>query len=216
MSFVTLTFLHFATHFALDIYHTLMLQPAYRISSIRHLQIAICPLLLYFILALGSGSIFVYTYLISEAGPDSMPTAIALLVSGVGGLSITLKAVLNPKQLGVNVDESATPAETFLGICAIVTRAPMYCARSIYPLAMVLANAGALLFVLNSFFDLGGFSVAAIVVSGVGAAGIVFPLFAYGLAFYGLFGIELIQLFSIFVGTRKRLHDDHAGFALQM
>ena len=191
---VVLSFLHFGTHFAMTLFPTLMKQPAYRIASIRHLQIAVSPLLLLFLAQLGFGLFYLYTAMSQNDYGSSFWEGLALLLCGVGGPFIALKAVLNPNHLGVNVDKRATPAETFLGIGAVVTRAPMYCARSIFPLAMILANVGAMLFLLNALgIDSIKLGMASSGMFGGGLVGICFPLFAYGLAFQGLFSIELIQ-----------------------
>jgi hypothetical protein len=194
----TLTVLHFATHFALELNQTLMVQPEFRVASIRQLQIAICPSLMTCISLLGTGTYFSYLHLTSEfSNEENLATGVFGLVSGLAGAFIILKAILNPNRLGVIVDESATPAETFLGISALLARAPMACARAIYPLSMVLANVCAIFFIGALFFGASPRPMlAALVTSYVATLGLFFPLYAYVFTLLCTFVIELIQ--SIF------------------
>lgn len=200
---VVLIFLHFATHSALTVSQSMMKNPIYKISSIRHLQIAATPLLLGGVGLLVWGVIAVFT---SVNMADMQSTAIGggIITIGLMLISIVLRSILNPSQLGVKIETSATSAETLLGINAVFTRSPLYGAQTLYPIAMAILSLASVLSIFAVLVKSMTFFMIVGVMLGVGLIGSVYPLIAYLVALSGLFSIELFQaIFEIRRNTSR-------------
>ena len=201
---ILLVGLHFATHWALSLSPSIMKNPMYSISSERHLHIMATPLML-----TGIG-VAIYGFLGLYEGFKGSSDSSVILTAGLsigGGLALivlTLRSVLNPAQVGVREDSSATFAETILGMSAVFSRAPLYSAQLIYPISLGILAIGSVLALFIQLTANPILIVAVLSLVSVGAVGTLFPIIAYVIAFSGMLTIELLQaIFEIRRNTKS-------------
>ena len=208
-----LTCLHFATHWSLVLSRSVLQNPIYKVSSERHLHIISTPFILLGIGSLGFGGLALYesigrsfdtgVFSYSSRQMEGFFYAAAQIAVGFVSLFVILRSILNPAHVGVNVDSSATFAETILGVSAVVSRAPLYSCEMIYPFSMVTSVIAITSTFLLQFVESALFRVNLVSLLSIGVAGVIFPLLAYVIAFSGMLTIEFLQaIFEIRRNTK--------------
>ncbi|MEE2639126.1 MAG: hypothetical protein VX768_00745 [Planctomycetota bacterium] len=161
------------------------------------------PLILYGMGALGWSCFVIYETAQRTPDPSMVLFGAGGFALGAGLIVLTLRSVLNPSQVGVVEEPSATFAETLLGISAVLSRAPMYSSQIIYPISMVILCLGSVLFILAQFIGSSVFLIGVLSMLSIGGLGVFFPILAYVVAFSGMLTIELFQaIFDIRRNTK--------------
>ena len=161
------------------------------------------PLILYGMGALGWSCFVIYETAQRTPDPSMVLFGAGGFALGAGLIVLTLRSVLNPSQVGVVEEPSATFAETILGISAVLSRAPMYSSQIIYPISMAILVIGSLFGILVQFIGSPMLAVAVSSMMAIGGIGVLFPILAYVVAFSGMLTIEFFQaIFDIRRNTK--------------
>ena len=135
--------LHFMTNWALRLGEQLRCRPVYVVSSKRHLHMVAAPLFLVAFLTLVAG--LVYYYESSWIRSDIMELIPLVVVAVItAGMLFQIRAILNPAQVGVQIDSNVGPAQSVLGTMAVLLRASLYGNRYSYPFALICWLLGAI------------------------------------------------------------------------
>jgi len=199
------TALHYATHAALDLNVALLRIPVFRVSSIRHVHIVFTPLVVIAIAAVYFALFSLYATIrfdLVNGNFDAsglMRSSAATLVFAISMSCVILRAVLSPQQLGILVDPKATAGETFLGILAMLVRAPIHAIPIVYPLGLALVLIGTFLLLLISLGVTGEFvNIAKAATTVFGCFFMVWPVSSCVFCLFSLCSIEITQcVFSI-------------------
>lgn len=190
--------LHFMTNWALRLGEQLRCHPVYVVSSKRHLHMVAAPLFLVAFLTLVTG--LIYLYQSGWEGMDIMELT-PLVVVGViaAGILFQIRAILNPAQVGVQIDSNVGPAQSVLGTIAVLLRASLYGNRYSYPFAVICWLLGAIGFFIISLVGLDADTLKVFQISSLlaiyGLFGVLSVVANYLKVFFGLYTVDLVTAF---------------------